>query len=106
MPNLLELSSLTRYRIFLGLASALLLVVTVARWLAGENGNYATRVFAILAAAFFALWAARIPVVTRNHHGFAVLCLMPLTLHMASMTYNSNLAYESETNQERMKSPW
>ena len=94
MPNLLELSSLTRYRIFLAIASALLLAVTVARWLAGEDGNYATRVIAVVAAGFFALWAARIPVVTRNHHGFAVLCLMPLTLHMASMTYNSNLAYD------------
>ena len=94
MPNLLELNSLDRYRLFLGLGGGLLFAVTLARILAGGDDSGTTRVIAATSMTAFALFAHKISFVTRNHHAFAVICLLPMTLHMAAMTYWSSLSYD------------
>ena len=94
MPNLLELNSLDRYRLFLGLGGGLLFAVTLARILAGGDDSGTTRVIAATSMTAFALFGHKISFVIRNHHAFAVICLLPMTLHMAAMTYWSSLSYD------------
>lgn len=94
MPNLLELNSFSRYRLFLGLGGGLLVAVSAARYLTGDLEHYATRLTAALAACAYALFAPHIGVVARNYHAFAVLSVLPLTIHMAVMTFAANLSYD------------
>ena len=94
MPNLLELDSLTRYRLFMAIGSVLLFSTAIARILAEDPGSSVTRFVAAASMGVFALLAGRISWVADNHHALALLCLLPLTLHMGSMTYLNNLSYE------------
>ncbi len=94
MPNLLELDSLTRYRLFMAIGSILMLVNAGARILAEDPSDNATRFVVAGGMGAFALFAARVSWVSRNHHAWALFCLLPLTLHMSSMTYTTNLSHE------------
>lgn len=85
---------MTRYRLFMAVGGALLLIGFFVRILADEGGNSATRLIAACAMVAFAVFAPRIAWVVRHHHPAALLCLLPLTFHMTMMTFTSNLSHD------------
>ena len=94
MPNLLEIPSLTRYRLFMAVGGSLLLATGIARFLAEDGANSFTRLTATAAMLSYALLAHRLTWLSRHHHAWALLCVLPLIMHMAAMTYTSSLSYD------------